>query len=153
MRKLYLLPFLLFLCLTSCKDEEKVAPIVPLSEQLKGDWKGVKHISHYYDENNQEFANSVDDIGQYWNIKDSTYTVTTNPTETPEPKPYYLSERDGKHYITTPVSLPDHPFEFTISGDSMRWVTEFYNTRYFDKSTNTLKPVHRKVFIVKFVKR
>jgi len=119
MRKLYLLPALLFLLLTSCQEEE-VSPLT-LRDQLKGTWVTVAQEQRYYDAAGQLVHEATPKAKTVFDFNEANLT-TTYSTGTATICTYTFLEREGKDYLRFTHNGRMQDFEVTsITGSGMRW--------------------------------
>ncbi|MCJ8165999.1 hypothetical protein MKJ04_14220 [Pontibacter sp. E15-1] len=148
MKKIFLLPILFLMLLTSCKELENIEP---LSEQIQGKWNSVKETRQYYNEENQELHVTNYDYHRYWEfMADSTFFNKWHPNSAGSKMRYSVYPQDGKNYIELKVSL-HNLFEVKILGDRMTWVGKFMDQIYYeDNEDRTLVRAHHEIYTIEF---
>jgi len=134
MKKLFLLPVLFLLVLSSCKDEDEPSPQA-LSEQIKGTWVSAIQEYKYYDEAGQVLFEETDEIVRVYTFDGSNVTSSFS-TGGGSSDTYTLSERNGKNYLITMHSGIKSEVELVaISASAMTWSDRVEDTWYNDKDT------------------
>lgn len=148
MKKLYLLPVLLFLVLISCQDE---APAPQTSdEQLYGTWGTVSQRHKYYDVSGQLVHEKVDSIETVFDF-DGAQVTTTYSTGTSTQCTYAVFEDNGRDYIQLTLNGSRQSYEITsITGTQMYWVAEAENVQ---SSNSGMETADRTVITIEFSRR
>lgn len=140
MKKIFLLPILFFLILTSCKEDDEP---VPLSEQIIGTWKETLTVSHFYDEQNKELHKESHAISTEYGFGPESFYMDSGSRV---PKEYTIVEDSGKHYLVVEDSPVDR-YELSISDDKMTWSWENRPSSYY---TDELKTADHQTVRVEF---
>lgn len=143
MKKLFLLPILFFLILTSCKEDDEP---VPLSEQIIGTWKETMTVSHFYDEQNKELHKESHAISTEYGFGAESFYMDSGSRVS---KAYTVIEDGGKHYLVVENSPVDR-YELSISGDKMMWSWENSPSSYHYYPTDEMKTAHRQTVRIEF---
>lgn len=98
MRKLFPLPVLLLLVLSSC-SEEKEEPAPLASEQIKGTWMTVSQEKEYYDEFGQLVYEEKEDVGTTFAF-DGSKVPSTYASGSGMSGTYTISGGAGRAYIS-----------------------------------------------------
>ena len=108
MKKLFLLPILFFLILTSCKEDDEP---VPLSEQIIGTWKETMTVSHFYDEQNKELHKESYAISTEYGFTAESFYMDAGSRV---PQEFTITQDGGKHYLVVENGPVDR-YELSIS--------------------------------------
>lgn len=151
MRKLFLLPVLFLLMLTSCKEDEgDPAPSNTVSEQIKGTWITTNQSYKYYDASGQEVHEERDDTTTVFSF-DGSRVTSTDDTGGGMSGTYTITQADGKSFINLTEDNQTRQMEIlSIGSSAMIWTSEEDNAQYFD---NGLKSADHAVVTVSFSKQ
>lgn len=146
MKKLFPLPILLLLVLSSCSGEEE-EPALLFNEQIKGTWITVSQEQEYYDEFGQLVYEETDDIGTTF-VFDGSKVTSTYASGGGMSGTYTVSESAGRAYIFLTQGKVTQQLEITaIDEAGMTWKSERENVSYFD---NGAKSAARSVSTIDF---
>ncbi|WP_147294274.1 hypothetical protein [Pontibacter diazotrophicus] len=134
MKKLFLLPVLLFLLLASCKEEDAPTPDVN-QVQLEGSWSTVTQELKYYNASGQLMHAETDEKVTTFHFNAPEVTTTYN-TGTRTTCTYTSFQKNGNDYLQFYHNGRLHDFEITsITGSAMSWQVRLEKAQYGAGST------------------
>ncbi|WP_162052150.1 hypothetical protein [Pontibacter pamirensis] len=130
MKKLFLLPVLLFLLLTSCKEEDAPTPYDANQVQLEGSWNTVNQEFKFYSASGQLMHAETDEKETSFHF-DAPEVTTTYNTGTRTTCTYTSFQKNGKDYLQFYHNGRLQDFEITsLTGSAMSWQVRLEKAQY-----------------------